>query len=57
MNFIFDFGQYLRATNTMVEKVRIMLATMYLADDAKLWWRSKYMGIQDGRYTVDTWKS
>ena len=28
---------------------------MHLADDTKLWWRSKYMDIQDGRCTVDTW--
>ena len=42
--------------NTVAEKVKVMLATMHLVDDIKLWWRSKYMDIQDGRCTMDTWE-
>ncbi|XP_022981546.1 uncharacterized protein LOC111480631 [Cucurbita maxima] len=56
-NFIFDFEQYFRATNTVAEEMKVTVATMYLDDYAKLWWRSKYMDIQDGRCTVDTWES
>ncbi|KAJ7957699.1 Retrovirus-related Pol polyprotein from transposon gypsy [Quillaja saponaria] len=29
---------------------------MYLAGDAKLWWRTKYVDIQDGRCIIDTWE-
>jgi len=54
-NFIFDMEQYFRATNTDVEDSKITLATMHLADDAKLWWRSRYIDMQEGRCTIDTW--
>ena len=33
----FDLEQYIQATNTMVEEVKVTLATMHLADNAKLW--------------------
>ena len=36
-NFIFDLEQYFRATNTTLEESKITLATMNLAEDAKLW--------------------
>ena len=39
----------------MVEETKVTLATMHLVNDAKFYWRSKYMGIQEGRFTVDTW--
>ena len=42
-----------RAVNTVTEEVKETLATMHLADDAKLWWRSKCMNIQDGLCTMD----
>lgn len=32
------------------------MATMYLAGDAKLWWRTRYDDIQNGRCVVDTWE-
>ena len=30
--------------------------TMYLSGDAKLWWRTKYQEIQQGRCQVDSWE-
>ncbi|TYK22735.1 uncharacterized protein E5676_scaffold1163G00650 [Cucumis melo var. makuwa] len=54
-NFTFDLEQYFKATNTVTEEAKVTLATMYLCEDAKLWWRSRYMDIQEGRYTIDTW--
>ncbi|KAA0063441.1 uncharacterized protein E5676_scaffold110G00600 [Cucumis melo var. makuwa] len=44
-----------KATNTVTEEAKVTLATMYLCEDAKLWWRSRYMDIQEGRCTIDTW--
>ncbi|KAA0046982.1 uncharacterized protein E6C27_scaffold230G001680 [Cucumis melo var. makuwa] len=54
-NYIFDLEQYFRATNTVTEEAKVTLATMHLSEDAKLWWRSRYVDIQERRCTVDTW--
>ncbi|KAA0060490.1 uncharacterized protein E6C27_scaffold22G003260 [Cucumis melo var. makuwa] len=54
-NYIFDPEQYFKATNTVTEEAKVTLATMHLSEDAKLWWRSRYIDIQEGRCTVDTW--
>ncbi|TYK27683.1 uncharacterized protein E5676_scaffold225G00120 [Cucumis melo var. makuwa] len=54
-NFTFDLEQYFKTTNTVTEEAKVTLATMYLCKDAKLWWRSRYMDIQEGRCTIDTW--
>ncbi|KAA0045513.1 uncharacterized protein E6C27_scaffold1202G00660 [Cucumis melo var. makuwa] len=54
-NFIFDLEQYFKATNTFTEKAKVTLTTMHLCEDAKLWWRSRYMDIQEGHCTIDTW--
>ncbi|KAA0033369.1 9-cis-epoxycarotenoid dioxygenase NCED6 [Cucumis melo var. makuwa] len=54
-NYFFDLEQYFKATNTVIEEAKVTLATMHLSNDAKLWWRSRYADIQEGRCTVDTW--
>ncbi|XP_021721483.1 uncharacterized protein LOC110689045 [Chenopodium quinoa] len=36
--------------------LKVNTATMYLVDDAKLWWRTKYADIQAKRTSVDTWE-
>ncbi|KAA0046481.1 uncharacterized protein E5676_scaffold1251G00300 [Cucumis melo var. makuwa] len=54
-NFIFDLEQYFKATNTVIEVAKVTLTTMYLCEDAKLWWRSRYMDIQEGCCSIDTW--
>ncbi|KAA0064070.1 uncharacterized protein E5676_scaffold111G001630 [Cucumis melo var. makuwa] len=54
-NYLFDLEQYFRATNTVTEEAKVMLATMHLSEDAKLWWRSRFVDMQEGRCTIDTW--
>ncbi|TYJ96946.1 uncharacterized protein E5676_scaffold220G00560 [Cucumis melo var. makuwa] len=54
-NYIFDLEQYFRATNTVTEETKVTLAMMHLSEDAKLWWRSRYVDMQEERYTIDTW--
>ncbi|TYK09782.1 uncharacterized protein E5676_scaffold127G00720 [Cucumis melo var. makuwa] len=54
-NYIFDLEQYFKATNTVTEEAKVTLATMHLSEDVKLWWRSRYVDIQEGRCTIDTW--
>ncbi|KAA0055118.1 senescence-specific cysteine protease sag39 [Cucumis melo var. makuwa] len=44
-NYIFDLEQYFRATNTVAEEAKVTLATMYLFEDAKLWWRSRMRDV------------
>ncbi|KAA0049998.1 reverse transcriptase [Cucumis melo var. makuwa] len=46
---------YFKATNTVTEEAKVTLATTHLSEDAKLWWRSRYVDIQEGRCTIDTW--
>ncbi|KAJ7968029.1 Retrotransposon protein, putative, Ty3-gypsy subclass [Quillaja saponaria] len=55
-NFLFDMEQYFRAVRMDSEEAKVTTATMYLAGDAKLWWRTKYVNIQDGRCVIDTWE-
>ena len=38
-NFLFDMEQYFRAVCTDSEEDKVAMAAMYLAGDAKLWWR------------------
>ncbi|XP_020105553.1 uncharacterized protein LOC109722077 [Ananas comosus] len=38
------------------EESKVTFTTMYLDEDAKLWWRTRYEDIQEGRYTINTWK-
>ncbi|KAJ7963972.1 Senescence-specific cysteine protease sag39 [Quillaja saponaria] len=54
--FLFDMEQYFRAVRMDSEEAKVTTATMYLAGDAKLWWRTKYVDIQDGRCVIDTWE-
>ncbi|KAA0040334.1 uncharacterized protein E5676_scaffold142G004340 [Cucumis melo var. makuwa] len=54
-NYIFDLEQYFRATNTVTEEAKVTLATMHMSEDAKLWWRSRFVDMQEGRCTIDTW--
>ncbi|KAA0050282.1 uncharacterized protein E5676_scaffold3369G00010 [Cucumis melo var. makuwa] len=53
-NYIFDLEQYFRATNTVTEEAKVTPTTMHLSEDAKLWWRSRYVDMQEGRCTIDT---
>ncbi|TYK01617.1 uncharacterized protein E5676_scaffold451G002200 [Cucumis melo var. makuwa] len=53
-DFIFDFEQYFKVTNTVTEEAKVTLAMMHLSEDAKLWWRSQYIDIQEGHCTIDT---
>ncbi|TYK31693.1 uncharacterized protein E5676_scaffold398G00590 [Cucumis melo var. makuwa] len=54
-NYIFDLEQYFRTTNTVTEEAKVTLATMHLSEDAKLWWRSRFVDMQKERCTIDTW--
>ncbi|KAK9692243.1 hypothetical protein RND81_09G251100 [Saponaria officinalis] len=53
-NFIFDMEQYFRVSQ-LDEELKTDTASMYVVDDAKLWWRSKYAEIKAWAITMDKW--
>ncbi|XP_062080659.1 uncharacterized protein LOC133785442 [Humulus lupulus] len=54
-NFLFDMEHYFRVVRAESEDGKVAMATMYLSADAKVWWRTKYDDIQNGRCTITTW--
>ena len=44
--------QYFRAVRTDSEEDKVAMAALYLAGDAKLWWRSKFV---DDECPIKTW--
>ena len=55
-NFLFDIEQYFRVVRPDSEDTKVILATMYLTGDAKLWWRTRYEDIQAGRCIIASWE-
>ena len=55
-NFIFDVEQYFKATPACTDDIKVTVASMYLIDDAKLWWRTKVQDIENGLCTIDSWE-
>ncbi|KAK3012642.1 hypothetical protein RJ639_008598 [Escallonia herrerae] len=55
-NFLFDIEQYFRAIRVDSEATKVSMAAMYLVGDAKLWWRKKYVEIEDGSCVINTWR-
>ncbi|KAL2236531.1 UNVERIFIED_CONTAM: hypothetical protein Sindi_0844800 [Sesamum indicum] len=47
--------QYFLAADVQDEARKVPTATMYLTDDSKLWWRTKYVEIQAHQVRLDTW--
>ncbi|KAK3018410.1 hypothetical protein RJ639_004709 [Escallonia herrerae] len=54
-NFLFDIEQYFQAIRVDSEATKVSMATIYLVRDAKLWWRKKYVEIEDGSCVINTW--
>ncbi|XP_077242396.1 uncharacterized protein LOC143882895 [Tasmannia lanceolata] len=54
-NFLFHIEQFFRATH-LDEEAKVTTASMYLSDDAKLWWRTCYEEIEAGRCIIDSWE-
>lgn len=55
-NFLFHMERYLDAISLTDDKAKIRTATMYLVDDAMLWWRRRYADIERGTCSIDTWE-
>ncbi|XP_068666698.1 uncharacterized protein [Aristolochia californica] len=55
-NFLWQMEQYFKATKISEEALKVDTATMYLTDDAMLWWRRRYGDVTEGRCTIATWE-
>ena len=55
-NFIFDVEQYFKPTTACTDDIKVIVASIYLIDDAKLWWRTKVQDIENGLCTIDSWE-
>ena len=39
------------------EESKVIIATMYLIGDSKLWWRTKVNDMNNQRYKIETWSN
>ncbi|KAF2316823.1 hypothetical protein GH714_042164 [Hevea brasiliensis] len=54
-NFIFDMELYFTATKNDSDAGQLKMVPMYLANDAKLWWRTKVEQSISGQCSIITW--
>ena len=56
-NFIWDMENYFAAAK-IPDAEKVMITTMYLAKDAKLWWRTRVQDdLSAGRPRMETWEA
>ncbi|RVW23476.1 hypothetical protein CK203_098926 [Vitis vinifera] len=46
---------YFEAIALTDEATKVRTATLYLTDNATLWWRRRFADIEKGTCTIDTW--
>ncbi|KAE8658956.1 GEM-like protein 1 [Hibiscus syriacus] len=51
-NFLFDIEKYFKVMQANSEEDKVSMASLYIAGDAKIWWRSKFV---DGVCSINTW--
>ena len=51
-NFLFDMEQYIWAVRAGSKDLKVLMVTMHLFGDAKVWWKIKYDDLQHERCTV-----
>ena len=54
-NFLWHMERYFEAITLIDEAAKVCSATLYLTDNATLWWRRRFMEIEKGTCTIDTW--
>ena len=54
-NFLWHMERYFEAIALMDEATKVRTATLYLTDNATLWWRRRFADIERGTCTIDTW--
>ena len=54
-NFLWHMERYFEAIALTDEATNVRTATLYLTDNATLWWRRRFADIEKGTCTIDTW--
>ncbi|RVW37374.1 hypothetical protein CK203_087731 [Vitis vinifera] len=54
-NFLWHMERYFEAIALMDEATKVRTATLYLTNNATLWWRRRFADIERGTCTIDTW--
>ena len=54
-NFLWHMERYFEAITLTDEAMKVRIATLYLTDNATLWWRRRFLEIEKGTCTIDTW--
>ena len=54
-NYLWHVERYFEATTLTDEDTKVHTATFYLADNATLWWRRRFMEIEKRICNIDTW--
>ena len=54
-NYLWHMIRYFEAIALTDEATKVRTATLYLTDNATLWWRRRFMDIEKGLCTIDTW--
>ncbi|RVW79093.1 hypothetical protein CK203_048206 [Vitis vinifera] len=54
-NFLWYMEHYFEAIALTNEATKVRTATLYLIDNATLWWRRRFADIEKGTCTIDTW--
>ena len=54
-NFLWHMERYFEAITLTDEATKVRTATLYLTDNATLWWRRRFLEIEKGTCTIDTW--
>ena len=52
-NFLWHMERYFEAIALTDEATKVRTATLYLTDNATLWWRRRFMEIEKGTCTID----
>ena len=54
-NFLWHMERYFETIALIDEAMKVCTATLYLIDNATLWWRRRFLEIEKGTCTIDTW--
>ena len=54
-NFLWHMEHYFEAIALTDEATKVHTATLYLTDNATLWWRRRFIDIEKGKCTIDIW--
>ena len=52
---LWDMEQYFKAVRAPFDD-QVTMATMYLSGDVKLWWRTRYEDVLEGRCEINAWE-